>query len=54
MDTAVAHIEGTRVGLRCLHIDLDSITELRRLVELNLGDAAQLDRELHALGTPSP
>ena len=30
-------------------IDLDSITHLRRLVELNSGDAAMLERELHTL-----
>lgn len=53
METVVAHVEGDRLGLDCRHIDLDSITQLRRLVELNLGDPAQLDRELHALGTPS-
>jgi len=32
------------------HIDLDSISHLRRLVELNLGDEALLERELAALG----
>jgi hypothetical protein len=42
----VAHIEENRVGLFWEHIDLDSMTHLRRLVQLNLGDAAQLDREL--------
>jgi hypothetical protein len=52
MATEVAHLAGGRVGLRCQHIDLESITHLRRLVELNLGDPAKLDRELHALGTP--
>lgn len=52
MDAEVAHCGGGRVGLRCKHIDLQSITQLRRLVELNLGDPARLDRELHALGTP--
>lgn len=52
MATEVAHLAGGRLGLRCRHIDLESITHLRRLVELNLGDPAKLDRELHALGTP--
>ncbi len=50
MDVQVAHVESDRIGLGCVHIDLDSITHLRRLVELNLGDAALLDRELAALG----
>lgn len=45
----VAHSEGRHVGLYWEHIDLDSLTHLRRLVQLNLGDAAQLDRELAAL-----
>lgn len=51
METEVAHIEKDHLGLRCLHIDLDSMAHLRRLVELNLGDADQLNREFQALGT---
>lgn len=51
MDTEVAHIEKDRLGLACKHIDLDSMTHLRRLVELNLGDTEQLNRELHSLGS---
>ena len=31
------------------HIDLDSISHLRRFVELNLGDEQELERELGAL-----
>jgi len=46
----VAHVEGGRVGLRRTHIDIESVTHLRRLVELNLGDPALLERELHELG----
>jgi len=49
MDAAVAHLEGRHLGLRCQGIDLDSITHLRRLVELNAGDPALLERELQAL-----
>lgn len=49
----IAHVETVRgslhVGMQCREIDLDSITHLRRLVELNLGDAAALDREMAAL-----
>ncbi len=48
----VAHLEGHFVGVRCDTIDLDSITHLRRLVELNSGDAAMLERELHTLIAP--
>lgn len=50
MEVAVVHAEADHLGLRCLHIDLDSIAHLRRLMELNLGDSALLDRELSALG----
>jgi hypothetical protein len=49
MDAVVAHVEGRHVGLRCKDIDVDSMTHLRRLVELNAGDASLLDRELAAL-----
>ncbi|MBI5042117.1 MAG: FHA domain-containing protein [Gammaproteobacteria bacterium] len=50
MDVSIAHIENKHVGLYCKDIDLDSITHLRRLVELNLGDSNLLERELMALG----
>ena len=51
MSGEVAHIEGRRVGLLCRSIDLDSVTHLRALIELNLGDEALLERELKALVT---
>jgi hypothetical protein len=49
MSADVMHIAGQRVGFECERIDLDSVTHLRRLVELNSGDSAMLDRELAAL-----
>ena len=49
MTGEVAHVEQERLGMRCLEIDLDSMTNLRRLVELNLGDEAALNREIHAM-----
>ncbi len=49
MLTKIKHVEGQHVGLECTSIDLDSITHLRRLVELNSGDPAVLDRELGSL-----
>lgn len=49
METRVAHAEGGRAGLLCLTIDIDSVTHLRRLVELNLGDPKLLERELSML-----
>lgn len=49
MGATITHVAGRRVGLRCDQIDLDSVTHLRRLVELNAGDSTLLDRELVAL-----
>ncbi|MEW5967829.1 MAG: PilZ domain-containing protein [Pseudomonadota bacterium] len=49
MTGEIAHVEGGRLGLHCRDIDLDSVTNLRRLVELNLGDEAALNREISAL-----
>ena len=49
MNCQLAHCHGRLAGLVCTSIDLDSITHLRRLVELNLGDPDLLDRELSAL-----
>ena len=49
MSIRVAHHEGRHAGLLCLAIDIDSVTHLRRLVELNLGDPELLERELSAL-----
>lgn len=49
MQTNVAHIVNGRVGLACHHLDLDSATHLRRLIELNLGDESRLHRELSAM-----
>lgn len=49
MDGTVAHHHDGILGLHCRSIDIDSITHLRRLVELNRGDATDLQRELAAL-----
>ena len=45
----VAHIEDEQVGFEVMHMDLDSATHLKRLVELNLGNEALLERELNEL-----
>lgn len=47
----VAHVEQNRLGIRCADIDLESITVLRRLLELNLGDEEALHREITAMLT---
>ncbi len=51
MQGCVAHLEDTRIGVLCQRIDMDSITHLRRLIELNAGDPELLQRELAQLGT---
>lgn len=53
MSAQVAHLDTSgdtlHLGISCREIDLDSITHLRRLVELNLGDAELLEREVALL-----
>lgn len=46
MQGKVVHQAGSLIGIDCLHIDLDSITNLRRLIALNTGDEILLEREL--------
>lgn len=52
MEVALAHIQHALVGYHCEHIDLDSVTTLRRMIELNLGDSALLDRDIKAMVHP--
>ena len=49
MEVLLAHDDHGHLGFVCKHIDLDSIAHLRRLVELNLPDNGELERELAAL-----
>jgi hypothetical protein len=49
MDIAVSRVQGSRLGLQCLHIDLDSVTHLRQLVQRNAQDPSLLGRELAVL-----
>ena len=49
MHIAVVHEASEETGLQCNAIDIDSISHLRRLVELNLGDENQLNKELSQL-----
>jgi len=49
MQGEVAHVEPGQIGIRCNQIDIDSISHLRRLAELNVGDAELIERELAAL-----
>ncbi|WP_027669742.1 PilZ domain-containing protein [Rheinheimera baltica] len=49
MSVSVAHTSDTVIGLHCEKIDIESVSHLRRLLELNLGDAELLSRELSEL-----
>jgi len=49
MDVSLAHDDRHQLGFVCLHISLESIEHLRRLIELNLADQEELERELGAL-----
>ncbi len=45
----VAHNENGHTGFEIVEIDVDSVSHLRRLMELNLGNPDLLNRELSAL-----
>ena len=49
MDATIVHHMANYYGLACRDIDLDSVTHLRRLVELNLGDENMAEREFSLL-----
>lgn len=49
MHGAIAHASERYIGFRCEFIDLDSISHLKRLLQLNLGDDSLLQRELQEL-----
>jgi hypothetical protein len=45
----LTHSQPPQYGFTAGEMEIDSITHLRRLVELNLGDEALLERELEQL-----
>ena len=49
MSGKVVHLEAPLIGIECLNIDVISLTRLRRLIELNSGDPALMDRDLARL-----
>jgi PilZ domain len=49
MPCTLVHIEEHRAGFRAEMMSIDSLTNLRRLLELNLADNAEVERELGAL-----
>lgn len=48
----VAHIKDRQVGIKGESMDLDSVTHLRRLIELNVGDPVLLEEEISFLLQP--
>lgn len=49
MSVVLSHEHNHQTGLVCRSIDIDSVSHLRRLIELNLGDATAAERELGEL-----
>ncbi|WP_411960119.1 PilZ domain-containing protein [Pseudomonas mandelii] len=49
MDVMLTHDDHGQLGFVCKHISLESIERLRRLIEFNVGDPKELERELGAL-----
>ncbi|MDO6563049.1 PilZ domain-containing protein [Amphritea sp. 1_MG-2023] len=49
MSVILRHHLGDHLGFEAQSIDIDSLAHLRRLVELNLGSEALLERELEQL-----
>jgi len=49
MEVRLTHDDHNHLGFVCEHIGLESVTHLRRLIELNLADHDELERELAAL-----
>lgn len=50
MEVRVDRVEADCIGLHWTEIDVDSLTNLRRLMELNYGGAGEFGRELAGLG----
>ena len=50
MHVKVKHVQDNQVGLEWGDIDLESLTHLRRLLELNLPDPEEMHREISELG----
>lgn len=49
MNVVVVHQESNNIRVQCNGIDIDSVSSLRRLIELNLADDEQLHKELSRL-----
>lgn len=50
MAATISHVNDDHWGLQWDNIDLEGLTHLRRLLELNMVDPAEMHRELAELG----
>ena len=50
MKALVSHVTDSHWGMRWENIDLEGLTHLRRLLELNMADPDEMHRELAELG----
>jgi hypothetical protein len=50
MEAKISHDDGTHWGMEWNNIDLEGLTHLRRLLELNMSDPDEVNRELADLG----
>lgn len=49
MPCTLVHVNGKHAGFKAEMMSIESMTSLRRLLELNLADTAEIDRELGEL-----
>ncbi|MNP12310.1 Cyclic diguanosine monophosphate-binding protein [compost metagenome] len=49
MQVELTHEASKKLGFYCHHIDIDSATHLKRMIELNIGEEQLLYRELEQL-----
>ena len=49
MPCTLIHVEGQHAGFRAEKMSIDTLTSLRRLLELNLADNTEVERELNEL-----
>ena len=50
MEAKITHVNEDHWGMQWENIDLDGLSHLRRLLELNLSDAEEMHREIAELG----
>ena len=53
MQGTIVHFEPDSIGIKCDKIDIESVSHLRRLIELNVGSSDLLERELETLSVPN-